>query len=305
MLMTRKSSPLKATNRTRKTLYVVAGFYIAIGLFMAAGAALAGDRLSAFLGFLIVSGALAAGLASAALLRLNAQLCEVSEALNDIRGKLKSIAKDDRAGKIRRANRSAADTAAAIDLTALGKGNTDLLTVKTLDRKEFPRLVTAMDSTPPAESAGAVDDHRIAGSKRSAHNTASISVVGLDDVQQSIGFTAKNLLRVWKVALRDGDLATCRSVFSALVDTADTSVIVPLSSQLQELTQRTERSLRSAFSKHLRAKDYAAALEVGDQINTLFSDSRAAIDFMQVKPNLEARLHNREETDSMRLTVVR
>jgi len=299
-----RPSPIKATNRTRKTLYVVAGFYVAVGLFMAAGAALAGDRLSAFLGFLIVSGALAAGLASSALLRLNAQLCEVFQALDDIRAKLASLAKDNHSSETRRANRSAAETASTIDLVALGASRPELLIARTLRRNEFPRLVTAVEAAPPDEPADAGEDQQSEKPETAIQSTEAVHATKEDEADHAIESTKKNLLRVWRVALRDGDLAACRSVFSDLVNIADSSVIVPLSAQLQELTRHTEQLLRSDFLHSLRVKDYAGALEVGHQIQTLFPDSRATLDFTQIKPTLEARLQGPAKTDSLRLTVV-
>lgn len=60
--------------RTRKTVTVVSAFYVVIGFCLAIPAAVDGDRLSTFLGFLIISGALAAGVLISAVFSLGARL---------------------------------------------------------------------------------------------------------------------------------------------------------------------------------------------------------------------------------------
>ncbi len=48
----------QTVRRTKRTLHLVVGMYVAIGLVVSGAGAMTGDRVDAFLGFVIVGGAL-------------------------------------------------------------------------------------------------------------------------------------------------------------------------------------------------------------------------------------------------------
>ncbi|MHC4695680.1 MAG: hypothetical protein ACYTFA_02935 [Planctomycetota bacterium] len=328
--MRRKRSISQAARHTRKTVFIIAGVYVGIGFFVAAPAALRGDPLSAFLGFLIVSGALAGAVALNALLRLGVHQSEVGEAIDDVRTSLQRLerngpshntcgtgsqpAKDMGCEPVPHT----AQSTAMIDLAALGNGDPSVLTAATLDRSGFPRLVTTMEEPPPtADDIGLMEDgpstetaenhprdlwHRF--STGETHGLETRATLTPATHPHGAGLTTRNLLRAWKVALRDGDLQTCRSVISALVDTVGPERLAPLKSLLQDLTDRTEQSLRKAFSDCLARKDYAGALQIGEQICTLWPDHGVAADFRRVKPRLQRLAGGQERPTTPDVAVI-
>ncbi len=338
--MRHKRSISQTSRHTRKTVFIVAGVYVGIGFFVAAPAALRGDPLSAFLGFLIVSGALAGAVALNALLRLGVRVSEVGEAIDDVR---KSLRRLERSGPSRNTcgtgSQPVKDTGckpvphtdqstAMIDLAALGSGDPSVLTAATLDRSGFPRLVTTMEEPPPptADDIALMEDepsaettenhprdlwHRFSTGEthgletRATLTRATVSHATHPQADIPAGLTTRNLLRAWKVALRDGDLQTCRSVISALVDTVDPECLAPLESLLQDLTERTEQSLRKAFSDCIAGRDYAGALQIGEQICTLLSDHGVAADFRRVKPRLQRLAGGQERATAADVAVIR
>lgn len=296
---------LEASRRATRTLFVVAGLYVAIGLAVAASAALAGDRLSAFLGFLIITGALGAGVMMHAVLRLTARTVGLGDRLDQVHERLFQMER-----RLERADFSTLRTATesrtqTIDLSTIGGGDPSGLVAATLERSRFPRLVTVIETPVPMDEEhstvnGGVSSTTSAGSRAAVGNGSSEPPAGesepaFDEIevlrfQATAHVLTRNLLREWRVGMRDGDLAACRRVFSALVDTADTSTVLPLSVQLQELTRRTETRLRGEFAAAVKARDYARALQIGEQIKAWMPGEAMAEEFEEIRPHLERRV---------------
>ncbi len=304
--MTWKTSLPQAAGRTRKTLFVVACVYVGIGFFVAVPAALMGDPVSAFLGFMIISGALAGAVGLDAVLRLRVQLSVMCEAVDDIRKRLRRIGLRDLPPDVVGTGGDDTQSTALIDLAALAKGDPSLLTAATLDRSGFPRLAASVEETSVPgnfEPAGADEPSGVAVDTVIQEK----SRVGQEVPRSEIAAdqATRNLLQTWRAALRDGDLRTCRSVFSSLVDIVDTQRLAQLSPLLQDLTDRTERSLRKAFTDCVARRDFAAALRAGERICTLLPNHRIAADFGRLKPRLERRLREQPATSSPHAAVVR
>lgn len=286
---------MESSRRATKTLFVVAGLYVAIGLVVAASAAFAGDRLSTFLGFLIISGALALGVLMQAILRLTTRLSGLGDRLDLVHDRLYQIERRIDRFESRGSPAEPEISARTIDLSTAGCGDPGVLTAATLDRSRFPRLVTVMEHAPVP-----MDDMGQAKAVRPGPMAFPVDGPGepqpaFDEVQAIHEQTmapviTRNLLREWRVGLRDGDLAACRRIFSALVDTADTSTVLPLSAQLQELTERTEQRLRAEFSAAVRAREFAAALRVGAQMSELMPGHALADEFEKLRPHLLRKL---------------
>lgn len=275
---------LDTARRTTRTVYVIAGFYVVIGLSVAVVAALGGDRLSAFLGFLIVSGALGAGLVLQQLIRVSARATAMAGALDDICRRLDRLAAhtSGRPQTVSGVDATATPAPSApddarelwMDLAALGTGDAGTITAATLDRGVFPRLVTTMDQAEVEEPP--------------RH-----------------GLTTRNLLNDWQAAVRQGDLPACRRIVSTLMDTADAATMAPLTAQLQAMTDRAEASLREQFAAQVRRGDYAAALATGDQMAALLPDRPVAREYEALRPHLLRRAQVAEAPQPPPLAVVR
>lgn len=288
---------MDASRRTTKTLFVVAGLYVAIGLAVSASAAYSGDRLSTFLGFLIITGALVAGVMMHAILRLTVRLAGLGDRLDSVHERLQHIEKKLHDAQIPAARIPAVPVVQCIDLAAVGTGNPADITAATLERGRYPRLVTVMEG--PAvqvEDAGArfVGDGAVAGSPEtgSMESAPAFDEVEVLRHQALSAVTTRNLLREWRAGMHDGDLAACRRIFSALVDTTDTVTVLPLSAQLQELTDRTEQRLRAEFSAAVRGRDYAGALDIGERIRQLMPGHAVTQEFERLRPHLMRKLES-------------
>lgn len=257
------------SRHSRKTLYVVAGFYVLVGFVLAIASVVGGDRLGTFLGFLIISGALVGAVMLRAIMRLGEQADELAHTLAELRHTVLS-AEASVSEQVREVKDAA--NVRMIDLSTFGAGDASVLTAATLDRDAFPRLMTTMEDSPPPFARGSVGDDvsTLARVTPAAH-----------------GPSTKNLLRQWKVAVREGDLSECRRVLSTLVDVVTEEELAPLEEQLAVLADRVERSLRKAFSAHVQNRDFAGALAVGNQIVELLPDRPVANDFESLKVKLE------------------
>jgi len=301
---------METSRHTKKTLYVVAAFYVAVGFVAATASALNGDRLGTFLGFLIISGALAATALLRAVLRIGVRISAIGEAMEGLHARLNRVEAGLRVVREHVGVDGRAATAAGgirvLDLAAIGSGDPSVLAAATLDRQAYPRLVTTMEEAPPAQSAAAeAAEHTFiplrptltASDERTldAMETQSETNAQPNDTEDHdagfAGAATKNLLRHWKVALRDGDLAGCRAVYSALVDTAGAEAVASLGAQVEELADRIERSLREAFSLRVRERDYAGALAIGERMCSLLPDRVVVAEFMRVRAHLLRRLH--------------
>jgi hypothetical protein len=283
---------LDAARRTKATLYVIAAFYVAIGFFVAIPAAMNGDRLSAFLGFLIISGALACTFILRSILRLADHVCTVSENAADVTDNLERLTKAV-ASLAAAAHESA--SMRLVDLAAFGRGDPDLLAAARLDRDAYPRLVTTLDDDPqvgePKVHAGERPGEEVnqGGAARDvlAAGATPAPVPGGAPARM---VTTKNLLEEWKSGIRNGDLIACRAVYAALVDLVEPDALTPLTQQLDGLTAQAEQALRRLFTDCARRRDIEGMLEIGERIARLLPDRPAAREFRELRPFLRIKL---------------
>jgi len=284
--------------RQARTFFLVAGFYVIIGLTVAATSAVKGDRIAAFLGFLIVSGALASAALYRAILRVTSGFQEWSERIDGVRRRLDQLETSltARLGEIGTA--ATAGTTAWVDLTTIGKGNPAPLAAATLDRDVYPRLVTAMDKeTRPTDEPNEREPPRILPFASEDADPARIgSPARPDDLTD--GPATKDLLRQWKVAVRDGDLAVCRAVHSTLIDVVEPDELRPIEAQMEALADRVEASLREAFSRHIRNREFVEAMGVGEQIVRLLPERGIAVEFERIFPLLQRRARGSTENSA-------
>ena len=191
-----------------------------------------------------------------------------------------------------------------LDLTAMGSGDPGRLIAATLDRGMFPRLLAFQEKNARPEAASATT--------ATAGNFPGDVEASGDSPEEALrrssrppgGVTTFNQLRRWKIGLRTGDLAACRAVFSALIDTAAPSTVASLKEQLEALADRTEKSLREAFARCFQQKDFVGMLAVGDEICRLLPDRPVAADFLRIKPHLLRRQTELRSRASSALRIV-
>lgn len=302
---------MASARRTKRTLYIVTALYVAVGFVLSIGAAVAGDRLSTFLGFLIISGALAVAALFNAIFRVSARVQELAEKLDGVHEGLNGTGQPARTDQPDDTP-SASSPIQMLDLANIGLGDPGMLAAATLDRATFPRLVTTMDEEPPAEGAGpgagffddvaAIAPHlRAVGpaddtgdgdgaervTTRPEHHRFRKAGPARDP--EDVAVRPKDMLGAWRKAVHEGDLPACREILAALMDTADRETVAALSDVLSALADRKERELRASFSSCLARHDYAAALAVGDEILSLLPDRPVAADFERVRPLLLQR----------------
>ena len=282
--MTTDMGIVRPARRATRTLYVITFFYVAMGFFVAVPAAVSGDRLSTFLGFSIIIVGLSAAAVVNVVTRLGARVGRVDESLHEIRGRLERIEQTLQAVT---SNDSPLATTQVLDLAAMGRGDPRELVAASLDRSVFPRLATTMEQEPPAEVGGPHADSARGPSTGEAPHAADAGDQPAG--ANATGLTVRNLLRRWRVSLREGDLATCRRVYIALVETAGTATVGSMGGPLQLLADRIEQSLRDGFSKCARERDYDGLLAIGEQICRLFPDRPVAEEFKRLKPYLLRR----------------
>jgi len=290
---------METSRHTKKTLYVLAAFYVVVGFVAATASALNGDRLGTFLGFLIISGALAATALLRAVLRIGVRLSAIGDAVAEMQarlGRLETGLNDvrERAGAEKRPS-EIADGVRMLDLAAMGNGNRDALAAATLDHEAFPRLVATMEEEPPAQcdEVAARDEEQ--------------KVVARDEKQSATSdpmeATTQDLLRQWRVALSDGDLAGCRGLYSALMDAAGVEAVASLGEPMEALADRVERSLRESFSSHVRTGDYAGGLAIGERMCSLLPGRPVTEEFQRIRPYLLGRLDREASTSNRPLAA--
>lgn len=278
---------MESSRRTTKTLYVVAALYVAIGLIVAGVAAFTGDRLSTFLGFLIISGALATAVLMQAVHRLTSRVVGLAQRLDHLDRQLERIGPARPAGTVPAGSGAEAGNLRTLDLSSVGPGDLRDLTAATLDRGHYPRLVTVMESAPSVEG---LDAEGSPGGAASASWRPAFDETEAVHLSSLAAVTTRNLMREWRVGLREGNLIACRRIFSALVDTTDSSTVLPLSVQLQELTLRTEQRLRGEFTAAVRVRNFEQALAVGAKICQLLPDHAISREFERLRPHLQRKL---------------
>ena len=296
--MTRPIRQHPANRRAARTLQIISALYVAVGFFLAVPAALRGDRLSAFLGFLIVSGALVAAAIGRILLRLTDRITALSEGLAGLDERLERI---EHVAERLAGDRPHGPPVRHLDLAAIGRGNPSILAAASLDRDVFPRLVTILGN----ESA--VPSQRTANSQSGELETRPEQAAESPtrEAEPSVAVTTKNLLREWKLGLRKGDLAACRAVYAALVAVAHPADLKPMTLQLARLADSTERLLRKSFAQYAHDRDYAGMIMVGETICKVLADRPVAADFLRLKPHLLLlREHATDSADTSTLRVV-
>ena len=268
--MTRHRNLPRSVRRMTQICHVLALGYAVIGLGILVWSVIAGGTFGVLFGFLGLGGAIGAGLIANAVFHLSADFSAAAESLDEARARLAQIEEGNPA-----ASAETSEPATAIlNLAATGKGDPSTLVGAMLNRSTFPRLIATMDDEPPAES----------GTTHAEVYHAALDEPG--SLTVSTGVATKNLLRAWRIAQRDGDLAACSRIYATLVDAADAHTVALLTTQLQQLRNRAEKNLREAFSRRIREGDYAGALEVGEQICNLWPDEGIARDFERIRPYL-------------------
>lgn len=274
-----------AVRRTRRTLHLVVGLYVAIGLLVSCVGALSGDRLSTFLGFMIVGGALGAAAIFNILFRTVSSIgtqdrsaAEMRSSLARIEGVLEEIRSSRREEDV--------DRVRMINLASVGGGDPGAITAATLDRSDFPRLVTAIGkehhSTSDADRPDRTDWDSM--TERRAPEAQSVESPVLREVH------GKDLWRTWSAAMRDGNLLACRSAYAALVDSAEPQAVADMARALEALALRHESRLRRTFAARVQAKQFGEALALGAEIFSLFGDHPLSDEFERLRPILERRV---------------
>ena len=297
----KRSGNLDSIRHAKRALYLVAALYVSVGLLLAGLSAVRGDPLGTFLGFLIVSGGLGAAVVLAFVLRISAQSELLTQRI------------EEQAVALARLERFLAEHAAPfepgedgsvrnLDLTGIGTGDPALLAAATLDRAVYPRLVPTMEEEPPADSVEQEAEaslYEFGDSGEGERKDAGPS----DAAEQGESPATKNLLRQWRLALREGDLASCRAVFSALVDTSAPEQLLPLRQQLEAISTDVERRLRDRFSQLVRDRDFAGALATGEEICRLLPDRPVAEEFRRLAPHLVVRAGSRASSSPRQKTA--
>ena len=270
-------SPIQRERRTRKTLYAITGLYVVLGFMIAVPSAWAGDRVNTFLGFLIIGGALGIATAVSVALRSWTQVLQLDTKLGDVFHRLEQIR--EQLNRLEPPIDKRQHTK-LVDLTQVGTGDPSPLVAASLQRDRFPRLVTTMDDQPPAQ-ATTPPDRQQPGRPFDPSAPTELPVPSI---------TTINLLREWRIGMRNKDLSICRRVFAAIVDTASPAESEPLRAQLEQLARATEEELRAAFTACAHARDYLGMLEVGQRILAVLPDRPVAGEFANLEPALRRRL---------------
>ena len=274
-----------AVRRTKGTLHLVVGLYVAIGLVVSCVGALSGDRLSTFLGFMIVGGALGAAAIFNILFRTVSRIgtqdrsaAETRSSLARIEGVLEEIQSSRREEDV--------DRVRMINLASVGGGDPGAITAATLDRSDFPRLVPATGKERNSTSDSGGSDRAVSDSmsERRAPEAQSVETPILREVH------GKDLWRTWSAAMRNGNLLACRSVYAALVDSAEPQAVADMAGALEALALRHESRLRRTFAEHVQAKQFEEALAIGTEIRSLFGNHHLGDEFERLRPILERRV---------------
>ncbi len=279
---------MEKLRRAKKTIYLVACLYIVVGLVVAVVAALSGDRLSAFLGFLIITGSLACGAVLIVLLRFGAHLSSIGDQLQKFHQQLHNIQLTQR--QFNSAVVTDAPRQDALPQPSQGHHPVEeSLVAATLDRSRFPRLAKIMDNEPSGQSASSENfsPRKTAASPTIQHGANVVKTMSIR------AYTT--LPRTWQTAHREGDIAACRAILSTYVDTADDDAIDVMSLQLEQLIDQSAAHLRQSFAGHIHREDYEGALAVGHRIVELMPEHDLAEDFEKIKPFLFERVRQVEQ----------
>lgn len=291
--MTPHQRILSMIHNSRKTLNVVTVFYVLVGFALATVSAFWGDRLGTFLGFVIISGALSFAVLLRVVLQVGLRISNLTEHIDVIRSRMDTIEHVLKEVSVPRDESQSKLPTVALDLAAIGSGDPTVLVAATLDRSRYPRLATTMNLQPPQKTADMVHEHEM-------ENNGSIDQE--EDVRSS-HVNTKNLLRTWKVAIRDGDLSMCRSIYSTMLDLVDPIQLEQLRFPMEKLADHIENELRQQFAERMRKEDYRAMFDIGEQICSQLSDRPVAREFERIRPYLLRRLNQSSDYDGSTLKV--
>ncbi len=305
----------ETSRRAIRTLHVVAAFYVVVGLVVAGAAALSGDRLSTFLGFLIISAALAAAVVVHSVLRLHVHLAALAAKLDDIRERLYRLEHAAPEGRPpsgdlaeSRAEHDAPARIINLNLAATGSGDPAVLTAATLERHSFPRLASTMDEFPPApgvvvETSGDSCPDRV----DSAGESQGEEFTALDDTDARRGepVVLRDLMREWRKAKQECDAVSCRRIYAAMVDTVGAAETTVLAAELRRVEDRVEAQLREEFTGCVRRQDFRGALAVGERITAQLAGRAVVQDFVKLRSALLRRAASQPVADTPRLNLVR
>lgn len=281
--------------RTRRTVHLVAGMYVTIGLVVSGAGALTGDRISAFLGFMIVAGALGAAAMFGVVFRTVARMGTLDKAVGDMRSSLARIE------RLLEENHSAsqsdrAEQVRVLNLASVGGGELGAITAATLDRSGFPRLVTAMGTDQPVANGADRPTGDMVGPTPEFHPFEESS-------QQTMSpgeVVERDLRQTWSAAMRRGDLLACRTVYDALVDLAESETVSAMAASLDALALRHERRIRRRFAECIQTKQFAKALAIGAEIGPLFPNHPLSDEFERLRPILERRALSGDQDPNVR-----
>lgn len=282
---------VESSRRLRRTMYLVASLYVGAGFVVTIPAAAAGETLTAFLGFLVISGALAATAMVNALLQLGGRAAAIEDKLRDLAeavATLNGSRQTATIGSTVDGDAEAGSTSAMVDLTDAGLNDPSSLAAAAVDGEVYPRLVTLVDDG--SHSVAAFETRAASTGRRTEaiSDVATLTPPGVSDVSSEVPL--RSLLHSWTAARQTGDLGACRSIYAALIDTADAELVETLRDQLAELSDSTRKSLRDRFAGHVRAGELGGAIEVGERLRELFPDSALSGDYERLKPILLRRM---------------
>lgn len=296
----RQGGALRRDTIHKRIYHVLAAFVAALGVTVTVVSVDRGDAGDACIGLAIILGAVAAVVVHHALDRLNRSVTALADRLVEIRRRfddgerrISGERKDDPCDSLLVSTSAGASPShAVVDLAAAGHGDPRRIIAATLDRSVYPRLAETLDEQPPATTPDTrnrvpLDDTGGSDPEPSEEGAAAAVAAPQSDVD---GVAHKNVLRIWKQAVRAGDLIACRSVYSILVDTVDPRLVARLEIQMQALADRTEHQLRAQFAQRVRQRDVEGVLRVGDQMCELLPDRPIAEEFRRLKPLLSCNM---------------
>ena len=243
------------TEQTQRTIYWVAGGFMAIGLMVTGYGAFSANVLVAIAGLLMVGLAQACAAILLAIYRLEDRFIATAQRLDHLResfGRREAL-------PLAPAEVGPTGSVRLFDLAASLPANRASLISAVLDRDVFPRLVA-----PANETSG------------------ELHHFDQDD--------PASLMRQWEVAIGKDDLHTARLIHAALTERGETEVSRKPVDDLDALVDREARRLRTTFAGCVRDRNYAGALAIGEEIIRLLPEHSLAADFKRIKPHLYRRM---------------
>lgn len=199
--------------RARGTLLLLACFYVVAGFAMAVSAAIDGNPVGTFLGFLIVTGSIAIAVAYNTLLHLADSANSTQQSLDNILQRM---------GHPREKAPSASKGTGAIfepsqecllDLSAVGPGDPSLLVAVRLERDVFPRLASALHFPPPASPESNAERPASQSSPVPAANETMLpEFIAQESIPQETALQETMLRRAFAAKVRQQDFAAALAV---------------------------------------------------------------------------------------------